>query len=255
MNKADQQPNGDAIGSPPSSANDSGDVIYDSYWRRKHALSQPVPAFPVKRWWRSEGLSEIERIYFEVVKRSPSLLDVGAGDLSIKRKFKSAGYGGEYHTLDPGGEYTQTYKDLAEVSRTYPAILCMDVIEHLPLQQGLQMLTRLNELLEPGGVMVVQTPNARCIRYPASWDMTHLHAYNAHDLWAYLSGLGLTVEGYRIVFGSERPSIGERIRGLAGAFVASRLLGCDYADNIAMVARKGGTLAGATPASQKADLR
>jgi hypothetical protein len=228
----------DTSGSTVSLVKEQEDIVYGSYWRRKHILSQPVPAFPVKRWWRTDGLSEIERIYFEAVKRSPSVLDVGAGDLSIKRKFECAGYSGEYHTLDPGEEYTHTYMELAEVHRTYCAVLCLDVIEHLPLQQGLRTLTRLTELLEPGGVMVVQTPNARCVRYPASWDMTHLHCYNAHDLWAYMSGLGLTVEGFRIVFGPEHSSIGARIRGLAGAFIATRLLGCDYADNIAMIARK-----------------
>jgi Methyltransferase domain len=230
MNASDQQ--------TPSQMKEWEGIAYESYWRRKHLISQPVPAFPVRRWWKTDGLSEIERIYFEAVKGSPNVLDVGAGDLSIARKFKSAGYSGEYHTLDPGVEYAHTYKDLTEVRRTYRAILYMDVIEHLPFQQGLRMLTELSDLLEPGGVMVVQTPNARCIRYPASWDMTHLHSYNAHDLWAYMSGLGLAVEGFRIVFGLERPSIGDRIRGLAGAFIATRLLGCDYADNIAMIGRK-----------------
>jgi hypothetical protein len=230
MNKADLQ--------TPSTENEWDDVAYQSYWRRKQLVSRPVPPFPVKRWWNTPGLSEIERIYFETVKMSPSLLDVGAGDLSIARKFKSAGYSGEYHTLDPGEEYTHTYKDLADVRRKYYAILCMDVIEHMPLQQGLRMLIKLVDLLEPGGVVVVQTPNARCIRYPASWDMTHLHCYNAHDLWAYMTGLGLMVNGFRIVFGLERPSIGDKIRGLAGAFIATRLLGCDYADNIAMIGRK-----------------
>jgi hypothetical protein len=238
MSTADPQTNGESTESTPSPVTQQPSIAYRSYWQRKHVLSQPVPAFPVKRWWRTGGLSEVERIYFEAVKRSASVLDVGAGDLSMMRKFKSAGYSGEYHTLDLGEEYAHTYKDLAEVNRSYSAILCLDLIEHLPLEQGLRMLTRLTELLEPGGVMVVQTPNARCIRYPASWDMTHLHIYNAPDLWAYMSGLGLTVAGYRIVFGPEHPSLSERIRGLAAAFVASRLLGCDYTDNLAMIARK-----------------
>lgn len=239
MSTSDLQSSGETADSKSALIGEQAESIaYSTYWRRKHILSQPVPAFPVKRWWRSDGLSEIERIYFDAVKRAPSILDAGAGDLTIMCKFVTAGYSGEYHTLDPGEEYSHTYRNLTEVTRTYAAILCLDVIEHLPLQHGLRMLTRLTELLEPGGVLVVQTPNARCIRYPASWDMTHLHIYNAHDLWAFLSGLGLTVDGYRIAFGPEHPSISEKIRGLAGAFIASRLLGCDYADNIAMIGRK-----------------
>ena len=234
----------------PPAGNDWDDIAYQSYWRRKQLVSQPVPAFPLKRWWSTAGLSEIERIYFEAVKLSPGILDVGAGDLSIARKFKSAGYSGEYHTLDPGQEYRHTYKDLAEVSGKYGAIVCMDVIEHMPLQQGLRMLIKMVELLEPGGVMVIQTPNARCIRNPASWDMTHLQCYNAHDLWAYMEGLGLTVEGFRVFFGPERPGISQKIRELAATFITTQLLGCDYADNIAMIGRKVEDPALSTPAAK-----
>jgi hypothetical protein len=71
--------------------------------------------------------------------------------------------------------------------------------------------------------------------------MTHLHCYNLTDLWAYLTSLGLVVEGYRIAFRGPSLSLFERLRFLSGAYVTTRLLGCDYADNILLIARKKGS--------------
>ena len=211
---------------------------YGNYWERKRLLAGGVPRFPVRRWWESAGLSDIERLYFDAVKDAVSLLDVGAGDLRVKRKFEAAGFRGEYHTQDVGPEYPHTYRDLAQVTRRYDAILCLDVIEHLPLDRGLELLDRLLELLERRGVLVVQTPNARCIRSPLSWDMTHLHIFNIGDLWAYLTAAGLETQGYRVVFAPRRRSPLAALRFAMGALVTTRLLGADYADNIVVLARK-----------------
>jgi hypothetical protein len=211
---------------------------YRNYWERKRLRSGSVPDFPVRRWWESDGLSQIEQLYFDAVREAPSLLDVGAGDLRMKQKLTAAGYAGEYHTQDIGPEYAHTYRDLAQVERRYGAVLCLDVIEHLPLEEGLSLLERLVELLEPSGTLVIQTPNARCIRSPLGWDMTHLHLYNVEDLWAYLTAAGLETRGYRVVFAPRRRSPLAALRFATGALVTTRLLGADYADNIAVLARK-----------------
>jgi hypothetical protein len=72
-----------------------------------------------------------------------------------------------------------------------------------------------------------------------SWDMTHLHLYNLPDLWAFVTALGCRASGRRVVFGAgRRPGLWARGLGLLGRFVTTRLLGCDYADNIALVARR-----------------
>jgi Methyltransferase domain len=214
------------------------DLAYKHYWKRKQLLAGELPDFPVRRWWREAGLSEIERIYFETISDAPSLLDVGAGSLKAMGKLRDAGYRGEYHTQDIGSEYSYDYESLDEIQRTYGAILCFDVLEHLPLHDGLAMIKRLVDLLDLGGVLIIQTPNARCVRHPLAWDMTHLHCYNVVDLWAHLTTLGLEAGGYRIVFGrAPRSPIG-KLRFAMGAYFVTRWLGCDYADNIAVIARK-----------------
>jgi 2-polyprenyl-3-methyl-5-hydroxy-6-metoxy-1,4-benzoquinol methylase len=212
--------------------------IYETYWERKRLLAGPLPRFPTVRWWETDGLSPAERVIFDALSNARSVLDVGAGDLRVRHKLVDAGFQGTYHTQDVGDEFDYTYADLADVERNYDVILCLDVLEHLSLERGVAMLKRLHDLLMPGGTLVIQTPNARCARHPLAWDMTHLHIYNAHDLWAYLTALGMVVHGYRVVFG--RPPRGpiSALRFAASAFVITRLIGADYADNLLLLARR-----------------
>lgn len=211
---------------------------YETYWKRKELLKRSWPSFPVRRWWDSDDLCEIERIYFDAVRDSPSLLDVGAGDLRVMRKLERAGYRGEYHTQDVGREGQYTYRDLAEVNRSYGAILCLDVLEHLSLFDGLTLVKRMTSLLAPGGALVIQTPNAAYIPEPRSWDMTHVHTYNVHDLWAYFTCEGMEAAGYRVVLGARNAGPIAAARIAITAYVKRRILGCDFANNIAVVARR-----------------
>lgn len=211
---------------------------YRTYWQRKEMLRRGHLDFPVRRWWDSDGLCDIERVYFDAVRSASTLLDVGAGDLRIMRKFTAAGYAGEYHTQDVGPEGTYTYRDLGEVTRRYGSIVCLDVLEHLDLAAGLALLDRMVALLEPGGALVIQTPNAAYIPDPRSWDMTHLHVYNIHDLHAYLTCDGLDVSGYRVTVGDERPGPIRRLKLGVTNYVKRKILGCDFANNIALIARR-----------------
>lgn len=210
---------------------------YRTYWQRKEMLRRERPAFPVRRWWDTDGLCDIEQVYFAAVQSASSLLDVGAGDLRVMRKLQRAGYRGLYHTQDIGAEGQYTYRDLAEVTRPYGAILCLDVLEHLDLAAGLTLLDRMVTLLEPGGVLVIQTPNAAYLPDPRSWDMTHVQIYNLPDLHAYLVCEGLRVEGYRVVHGAHRPGPVRRLKQAVTGYVKTKILGCDTANNIALVAR------------------
>jgi len=221
----------------------SGHPAYESYWKRKELLKRSFPTFPVRRWWdtgeRDIGrLCEIERVYFDAIRDSASLLDVGAGDLRVMRKFQAAGYRGEYHTQDIGDGGPYTYGDLAEVRRPYGAILCLDVLEHLPLADGVALLKRMISLLAPGGVLVIQTPNAAYLPDPRSWDMTHVHTYALHDLWAFFRVEGLDVAGYRVVLGPEREGFMAGARSSIQRWVKQKLLACDFANNVAVIAKK-----------------
>lgn|SRR5258708_10128667 len=213
-------------------------LAYQRYWQRKTLLAKETPHFPVRRWWEDEELCEIEHLYLNAISRSSSLLDVGAGDLRIREKFKKAGYAGEYHTQDISDEYPHTYRTLDGINRMYEAVLCLDVLEHLSLDAGLELIDKMVALLTSNGVLVLQTANARCANNPLSWDMTHLHLYNIYDLWAYLTAAGLQVHGYRILFAARTWSPIHHVRSLVSRVVATQYLGMDYAHNICLIARR-----------------
>jgi hypothetical protein len=216
----------------------STELVYRDYWRRKQLLDQSPPAFPLRRWWPTDGLSDSELVCFDAVRDAASLLDFGAGDLRVRRKFLAAGFKGRYDTLDIGHEHSYTFAELGDVRDSYDAILCLDVIEHLPLAEGLELLEGLAGRLRPGGKLIVQTPNARCIRHPLSTDMTHCQVYNAGDLWSVLTCLDLEVHGYRVAFG--RPGFWSRLLDVPRRYLITRVLGCDDADNLLLIARKPG---------------
>ncbi len=166
-------------------------LVYLNYWKIKELLKSGNPTFPLHRWWVSSELCEVEQVFFNQVKNRDTLLDVGAGDLSIMQKFQKAGYSGQYHTQDIGKEFQYNYTNLDQINHQYAAILCLDVIEHSQLPEGLAMIHKLINLLAPDGVLIIQTPNRRCVRSPLISDMTHLHCYNLPDLWAYLTSMDL----------------------------------------------------------------
>jgi hypothetical protein len=214
------------------------DLVYLNYWQRKELLNTSIPRFPTMRWWQSIELCESERKIFNQIKNRPTILDIGAGDLKLKHKFQQAGYTGTYHTQDIGTEFKYDYQNLDAIEQQYSAIICSDVIEHLTLTEGLALIHQLSTLLTPDGAIVIQTPNARCIRNPLMSDMTHLHCYNLPDLWAYLTCMGLRVEGFRVVFEADNQSLVKRVQTAISRYIITRMLGLDYADNIILFAYK-----------------
>lgn len=214
------------------------DVRYWKYWDRKRLLNQGCPHFPLVHRRSEQDPSGAELLWLSKTKKAQRILEIGAGDLSNQRKLNAAGFGGQYESLDIGDEFQYTYKTWAEVQGKFDAILLLDVIEHLPLTEGLELLHECYSRLQSQGLLIVQTPNARSIRSPLSTDMTHLQGYNIQDLWAYLTLMGCQVQGYRIQFLPQSMSLFSRIRYNFSRWLISRILGLDYADNILIIATK-----------------
>src|SRR6476659_5654685 len=119
------------------------DPIFSGYWQRKRLL-ETVPHFEHIQWWKTAGFSDLEERFWQELSVSNSILDVGAGDLRLMKKFVQRGYKGTYHTMDIGDEFEYTYSDLRQVGDArYDGIVCLDVIEHLPLPAGLELIRTL----------------------------------------------------------------------------------------------------------------
>lgn len=213
-------------------------IAYRDYWKRKNLLNQGLPEFPIIHWWPDISLCPSEEWIFEKTRNAQRLLDFGAGDLKYKQKFVSNGFEGQYLSFDIGTEYPYDFHTFEEISGHFDAILCLDVIEHMPLDAGLVLIDQLSDRLNPGGVLILQTPNARCIRNPHGWDMTHLHTYNAPDLWSWLTCKGLQTELRRVRFSRKQKDPLFQLKQWVSAFFISRIIGADYADNLLSASKK-----------------
>jgi SAM-dependent methyltransferase len=211
---------------------------YRHYWRRMELREQAERyRAPCLRWHHCDGLNPTERVVFERVRAAGRLLDFGAGDLRLKRKFIAAGFAGRYETLDISEEFPHEYTDIAQVSGPFGAILCLEVIEHLPLTAFDALVNRLCELLEPGGALVISTPNPLCVVPMWARDSGHIQQYPLHDLIAALLARGVAVDPFRVRFVPARPSAPQRLRLLSQRLLCY-LLGVDYADGLLVIGTK-----------------
>ena len=81
---------------------------------------------------------------------------------------------------------------------TFEAILVMDVLEHLPLSDLMDLGSKVRAALKPGGVLLVQTPNGMSPLNPFAYgDLTHVRAFTAQSLRQFFLHSGLEPVAYR----------------------------------------------------------
>jgi predicted SAM-dependent methyltransferase len=195
---------------------------------------------PVLRWWDDpRELNDVDRIILEALRSSSKALDIGAGDLRVKRKLQSAGLSAEYLTLDPTREFPHEYSSLDEVpSRSHDAVLLLEVIEHITLSDFFGFMDRVFDVLTPEGVLIISTPNAEFISSIWAADMTHVHAYRAADLAAFLHCHGFRSNIYRVAWKARKASFVERARFQAARLITRGILQVDYARGVLVIARR-----------------
>lgn len=161
------------------------------------------------------------------------VLEIGAGTRPFEAPMKRAFPGLTYESMDVDRSRPHDYYDLDEVRGPYDRILVMDVIEHLELRDGVRLLARARELLEPGGRIVVVVPNTfsptTCL-----WDVTHVTHYSYAELGGILIGLGF---GFPDLCRIHDASLGRRICRRLFRHV-TKLLMIDPAQKIVAAAEK-----------------
>lgn len=211
---------------------------FQDYWRRLGLREQAMTiSAPCITWRRTDALNEVERFVWERVRGARRLLDFGAGDQALRRKLLAAGFAGSYETYDASPEFPTTYQDPGEIEGVFDAVLCLEVLEHLPLEEGLALRERLLAWTAPGGWLIISTPNPACVLSPFSRDETHVHLYPLHDLLAWALAAGLAPEARRVKFLPPRLTLVQHLR-LQAQRVLCYLIGADRADGLVMAARR-----------------
>ena len=219
----------------------SNSEAFRNYWQRiklrEQAMAVPAPCIT---WRRMESFNEEEQLIWRRVKDVSRILDFGSGDQTLQRKFLAAGYKGRYETFDVSPEFATTWSSPSAIEGSFGAVICLQVIEHLPLAEGLALRQRLLSLVAPDGWLILSTANPACVLSPFSQDETHVHLYPLHDLLTWAMMAGLTVEARRVKLLPDRVTLVKRARLLAQR-VLCYLIGADRADSIIIFAHQCGS--------------
>jgi SAM-dependent methyltransferase len=178
----------------------------------------------------------MEQAIFNHTKHASRLLDYGAGDKRLKGKFVSAGFKGRYETLDMSAEDEHEYSSISQVTGKFDAILCLEVIEHMSLNDYVDLMDEFGRLLGPDGTLVIGTPNPLCVVPMWAGDPGHVQQFPLADLAADFVVRGYEVEAFRVRYGAWPKGL-PRLRFLAMRILCY-LLSVDYAHGIVVIGKR-----------------
>lgn len=184
--------------------------------------------------WKVPVLRKRLKLIKSLMKDGARVLDVGAGNSDWGRRLQKIYTDITFKTVDVDPALSPDYGGMHEVEGRYDLIISWEVIEHLTLQEGEDLIKECARALQPGACMVMSTPN---IFNPSCYlmDSTHRTPYSYEELGGLCLRAGLEVqEMYRTYNASRIKLFLKRI------FLAPihRLIGMDYTKSIVVVARK-----------------
>lgn len=221
--------------------------VEDVYWEvvERRASFPGAPLIKIDPDWRERRppSGPAADLFMSHLSNAKTILDVGAGNRYWKDVLMRLGINVKYQSADIESSHDHTFSDFFAVASPFDAILMLELIEHLPAEKGLRFLGHAAELLSPGGVLVVGTPNPAHAHWAWSADFTHIRPWPARDIWAILLAAGLEhVEVYRqMLMNKKRRLMWPLQSGL------SRLLGLDPAEGLLVFARKPTVTTGDAP--------
>lgn len=153
---------------------------------------------------------EDREVIMEIVRNGNRVFEVGAHERSLEKECKEKGYEIVYKSMDIDRSLFHDYYSLGEIKEKFDVIICLEVIEHMPAEAGVEMLTKIYKLLKPGGKFIISTPN---IYHPVAFreDPTHITPWGYSDLIGALISLGFKeakiyrIASRRAAFGRSNP--------------------------------------------------
>jgi hypothetical protein len=211
---------------------------FNNYWLRLR-LRDRAMAIPAKcvYWQRAKTFNAVEDLIWARIRACDRILDYGSGDQSLRTKFVAAGYRGQYDTFDVSPEFETTWRRHEDIRGTFDAVVCLEVLEHMPLEEGLALRKRLADFVHPGGWLILSTPNPACIVSPFSRDETHQHVYPLHDLLTFAIAAGFEPQAWRVKLLPDRVTPTTRLRLLLQRILCYAI-GADRADGLLVIARR-----------------
>jgi 2-polyprenyl-3-methyl-5-hydroxy-6-metoxy-1,4-benzoquinol methylase len=129
----------------------------------------------------------------QYLKDGMTVLDVGAGLRGMKNEIEKLGIKVEYKSMDIDRSNFHDFYDIADIREKFDAVIMFEVIEHLPLEDGLAFLKGLREITKEKGIIIISTPN---IFNPSRYmrDATHKTFYGYDELCGLLNLAGFGIK-------------------------------------------------------------
>lgn len=164
------------------------------------------------------------------------VLDVGAGMRGMETEIARLGINVTYKSMDIDRGNTHDFYDTADIHEQFDAIIMFEVIEHLGLEEGLGLLTRLTGTLKEKGLIICSTPN---IFNPARYmrDATHRTFYGYDELCGLLMLAGFEIKD---VYRSFNDAVHRYILKVYLLGFVFRFLSIDYAYSVFVVGERRG---------------
>jgi predicted SAM-dependent methyltransferase len=177
-----------------------------------------------------------KRSYFlrALLRDGMTLLDIGAGMKGMKAEIANLGIKLIYKSMDVDRGNPHDYYDVESISERFDVIIMFEVIEHMSLQEGMELLKKLYARLNDRGIIVISTPN---IFNPARYmrDATHKTFYAYDELCGLLNIASFEIKEVYRSYNDAFHRYLLKVYMLGWLF---RFLGIDYAYSIFVVGEK-----------------
>ena len=167
----------------------------------------------------------------ERIQSGDRVVDVGGSDGAFGKRLSD---GVSYAIVDVDPAHDADFANLAEVGdASADVVTCFEMIEHVALNEALDLVAGIARVLRTDGRLFLSTPN---IHHPWSFrnSATHLTPFPYDELGGLLESHGLIVES---LFRCHRDSFLKRVARFATRPIY-RLAGVDYAKSVLVVARR-----------------
>jgi SAM-dependent methyltransferase len=170
----------------------------------------------------------------DYLKDGERILDIGAFNRHLEEEIKKHYPHVVYKSLDIDPTYPHDYSSFEEIKENFDMVFLSEVIEHLGLEEGREMVRNIYQILSRGGRVILTTPN---MHTPGQYwkDITHLTPYYYEELGALFLSEGFEIVEICRVF---RKSF---LKFYLKGYILSplfRFFGIDFSESIILVARK-----------------
>jgi SAM-dependent methyltransferase len=184
--------------------------------------------------WDLKILRKRFPLMLENIRDGEKILDIGASNRNLEERLKRYYPNLIYKSMDVDREQVHDFYSLEEIQETFDVVFLFEVIEHLELEEGLNVLEKVYGLLHGGGRLILTTPNV--FNPSRFWrDATHKVAYCYDELGGLLLAQGFQI---RAMYRTYSDAFHRYLFRLYIMAPLHRYLGVDFAKSILVIAEK-----------------